>query len=370
MKKLLLIACLFISVSLFAQQTNKTLLVNGVQRSYIQFLPNGFNPQTEHLPTVLILHGINGTNTDMTAAGFNLIADTARIIVLYPQGVLNDWNMTSWNNGTLLGSTADDLGFMNQLMDSAILGYQGDPTRVYVTGFSMGSIMSYHVACHLNERVAAIGCMAGTMSTPDLTDCNTTYKTPVIHLHGTADGTVPYDSEPLPSLSLVPETINFWKNVHGCDASADSTRIPDIAADGITVDRLVYDNCDPVASLELWKLNNADHIYLQRPINDFTEGVEVWRFFRQWAHTNPAAAGLNDADADAFQVYPNPSTGILSIEAKGADRIQIYNAQGNLVHETDIQQGLNKVDLKDLGTGIFLIQSLQAPTRSHKIIVQ
>jgi len=371
MKHLLLFSVLFAACSLFAQQTSKTLLVNGVSRSYLQYLPNGFNPETEHLPTVIILHGLGSTNTVMSAAGFNLIADTARIIVFYPQGEVNtDWNVTSWNNGTLLSTAADDLGFMNQLMDSAILNYHGNPARVYVTGFSMGSIMSYHLACHLNERVAAIGCMAGTMSTPDLTDCNTTYKTPVIHLHGTADATVPYDSNPLPSLSLVPQTISFWRNVHGCDAASDSTRIPDIAADGITVDRLVYNNCDPVGSLELWKLNNADHVYLSRPANDFTEGVEVWRFMRQWTHSNPVAAGLNGLETDIFQVYPNPTSGIFSIEAKSADRIAIHNAQGQVVSQMDIQKGLNKADLSNFGSGIFLIRSEQTPNHSLKLVVQ
>lgn len=183
--------------------------VNGVVRNYQQYLPTGFDPANESPSLLIILHGLGGNSSQMVGAGFNLIADTARVVAIYPQGKPNQFGQNGWNNGTLLASNVDDLGFMNQLIDSAIVHYNVNPARVYFTGFSMGSIMSYHMACELNNRVAAIGCMAGTMATSDIQNCVPTYATPVIHLHGTADGTVPYDSNPLPSLSLVPETVSF-----------------------------------------------------------------------------------------------------------------------------------------------------------------
>lgn len=340
-----------------AQLSNKSVSIGGVNRTYKQYLPTVFNPQSESVSLVFILHGLGGTNADMVSAGFNFIADTARAIAIYPQGLQNQYGQNSWNNGTLLSSTANDIGFMNALIDSAILNYNVDPTRVYFTGFSMGSIMSYHMACALNDRVAAVGCMAGTMSTSDIQNCSPEYATPVIHLHGTADGTVPYDGSALPSLSLVDETVNFWRGVHGCDATADSTRLPDSAADNITVDRFVYDNCSPDGSVELWRFNGADHIYLYQPVNDITEMIEVWLFLNRWSHPSPAAAGVSSEEQIRLETSPNPSVGTFTVRSGAEAAFTVHSTGGQLILSGKLQKGETVLDLKEAPAGVYLLQA-------------
>jgi polyhydroxybutyrate depolymerase len=340
-----------------AQQTNRTVTVSGVTRNYIQYLPVGFDPQTEQLPVVIILHGLGGTNAQMVSAGFNNIADTARVIALYPQAKNNAYNQSAWNNGTLLGSTAADINFMHQLIDSAILTYNADPTRIYATGFSMGSIMSHHMACVMNNRIAAIGAMSGTMPTSDIQSCVPSYATPVIHLHGTADGTVPYDGTALPSLSLVPQTIAFWQNVHGCSASADSLRYSDLAADNITVDRFRYDNCNPTASLELWRFNGADHQFLYRPLNDINEMMEVWLFLRKWQHSNPATAGIQNATSIQLNAFPNPTEGAITITSSHATSFVVTDVMGHTIQNGSLSQGSTNIDLSLFPSGIYFLNA-------------
>lgn len=352
---LLLLVCVGTQLTASAQLTNKTLTVGSTTRSYKQYLPVGFNPQTEQIPLIIALHGLGGTSNDLVASGVNLIADTARFMVMFPQAMPNQFGQNAWNNTTLLSSTADDKSFMNQLIDSAILNYNADPSRIYFSGFSMGSIMSYHMACELNNRIAAIGCMAGTMPTSDIQNCVPTYATPVIHLHGTADGTVPYDSGALPTLSLVPETMAFWQDVHGCDVAADSTQFPNTANDNITVDRFVYNNCNPTGSLELYRFNGADHIYLYQPVNDITEIIEVWRFLRKWQHNNPTTAGLNEASMYSMKVYPNPSQGIFQIETQQAGTFSIYQLNGIEVKTVPVSKGNTTLDLSDLSNGLYIL---------------
>lgn len=358
MKQLYFLAIgLCISTFSIAQQTSKTVTVSGVTRNYIQYLPVGFNPQTEQLPVVIILHGLGGTNTQMVSAGFNAIADTARVIALYPQAKNNAYNQSAWNNGTLLSSTAADINFMHQLIDSAILTYNADPARIYATGFSMGSIMSHHMACVMNNRIAAIGAMSGTMPTSDIQTCVPAYATPVIHLHGTVDGTVPYDGTALPSLSLVPQTISFWQNVHGCSASADSLRYADLAADNITVDRFRYDNCNPSASLELLRFNGADHQFLYRPLNDINEMMEVWLFLRKWHHTNPATAGMSDLANNALTVFPNPTTGFITVTVEQPVSFALFDLLGNQLQTGSFSSGSNTLDLENTPTGIYFLKA-------------
>lgn len=357
MKLTLLSISIFLITSCFGQQTNETIDIGGTTRSYVQYLPTGFNPQTESLPVVFCLHGLGDVATNMANIGFNQMADTARFIVIYPQGVTNSWGQNSWNNATLLASTEDDISFFNQLMDSCILSMNADPTRIYSCGLSMGGIMSYHLACELNGRIAAIGSMSGTMATSDISTCVPAYKTPVIHFHGTADATVPYDSGALPSLSLVPETIDFWTNVHTCLTTADSTQIPDVAADGLTVDRFVYQGCDPLASVELWRINGGTHTYFYQPANDFTEAIEIWRFFYQWSNSNPTPAGIEVLQVEEFRIINNPVYTVLELEMENTMDLRVYSVTGELMKEVSVQPGINSIDCTDLKQGVYYLSN-------------
>lgn len=354
---------LFSLFASFAQLTDETLVVGGETRSYKLYVPQNFDVNTESPSMIIILHGLGGTNSNMVTAGFNYIADTARVIVVYPQALPNFLGQSAWNNGTLLGSSADDLGFMHLLINRGLTEFNVDASRVYATGFSMGSIMSHHLACNMNNRIAAIGTMAGTMSTSDIANCNTAYKTPVIHLHGTADPTVPYNSGALPSLSLVPETIEFWRGAHGCDQSADSTRLPDLAVDGITVDRFVYDNCDKAGALELWRLNGAVHEYLFQPQNDITEMIEVWLFLRKWQHSAPSTLYVPVNEMSHLEISPNPSSGVIRFQLGQSELVQVVDMKGSLVYQTTAEAGENTLNLDFLDKGVYLIQVGTTKTR-------
>lgn len=354
----------------FGQQTNESVIINGVTREYIQYLPVNFDSATESIPTVIILHGLGGTSSQMATSGFNLIADTARCIVFYPQGIPNFLGQNAWNNGTAASSTADDISLINYLMDESISNFNADITRQYVTGFSMGSIMSYHLACNLNDRIAAIGAMAGPMSTTDLNTCNPSYSTPIIHFHGTNDAVVPYNSNPLPSLSLVTETIEFWKNEKNCATTQDSTRITDSANDGLTTDRFVYNGCNADGSLEHWRINGGGHDYYSEPFNDFTHSVEVWLFLRKWSHPNPLVqtAFLNEDDLN-IHIFPNPTSEILNIELENQNLIssQLVSQDGKIV----ITENKNTISVNEVKSGIYyLIVQTDQFNFTKKIVVQ
>lgn len=356
-RSLLTVFLTLFSAAAFSQLTNKTINVGAVSRTYKQYLPVGFDPQNEQVSVVIALHGLGGNSSQMVSTGLNFIADTARIIAIYPQGLNNGFGQASWNNGAGFSSTADDLGFINQLIDSAVLNYNADPSRVYVCGFSMGSIMSYHLACTMNSRIAAIGCMSGTMADSDIATCTPTYVTPVIHFHGTVDATIPYEGSGLPTLSVVSETMTFWKNAHSCASTADSLRITDVASDGITIDRFRYDACSQLSALELWRLNGADHVYLYKPTNDIDEMIEAWLFMSRWSHNNPAAAGLNENSFTQLIVAPNPAKDRVEVESNVAANYTLVDLQGNLVQQGNLIAGKNELSVSGLKSGVYFLQT-------------
>lgn len=356
MKTTLLTLTLIIGSIVYGQQTNESIDIASVNRTYIQYLPSGFDPNTESLPVVFCLHGLGDNAANMANIGLNNMADLERFIPVFPQGLVNQYGQTSWNNGTLLSPNADDVSFIRELIGVMINDYNADYSRIYVCGFSMGGIMSYTLACELNEYIAAIASMSGNMSTNDYNNCAPVYKTPVIHFHGTADGTVPYDSGALPSLTLTPETIDFWKNQHTCANTSDSLRLPDTGSDNLTVDRFIYDNCTAPNSVEFWRINGGDHTYFYEPVSDFTEAIEIWRFFNQWQKSDASQASLFEDNKDDFKIYPNPAIKEMTIELNTSTKGKIVDINGKDLIHFELTSGENSIDISTLSSGIYFVQ--------------
>lgn len=335
---LLAFSICFLSAA-YGQFTNKTMMVGTASRAYRQYLPSGFNPSAEPgLPLIIAMHGLGDNYTNFSNVGFHYIADTARFLVVYPNGTLNAWSQNSWNNGTILSSTANDIGFLWQIIDTMKVKYNIDLAKVYVTGFSMGGIMSYRTLCGMPERIAALASVSGTMSSSDISTCDPGRAVPVMHLHGTADGTVPYTGG-LPSLSSVSETMAFWQDNNGCSDST-VTPLPNlVASDSITVDLIDYNMCGK--PVQLWRENNADHIWPYYPVNDITAVIEIWLFFRDKTHPSPSPLSVMESNARPTITLAQ-TQGAISIEAdhemleisicdvQGRNLVQLKGQLGNL----------------------------------------
>jgi polyhydroxybutyrate depolymerase len=303
MKKALLLLCIGISVLSNAQLTQESIEIEGLTRTYYRYLPTGYT-SSENLPVVVVLHGLGDVASNMANAGFNTIADTARFIPVYLQGEPNSFSQNSWNNGTLLASTTNDVLFISEVIDKLEDSLDVDLSRVYCTGFSMGSIMSYKVASELSDRIAAIACFAGTMSDEEISAATPVHAVPRLHVHGTADATVPYDGSPLPSLSLVDATMTKNKALNGWAGDSTIYNLTDNVSDGITIEKIVY-NC--TTPLEHWKMTGADHIWPYQPANDTSAIFIAWYWFSQHQHANPSTADIATEISPAkIQVSPNP----------------------------------------------------------------
>jgi len=336
-----------------AQQTYETIDINGETREYYQYLPTGYDANTEELPLLFVLHGIGGTALATAGYGMNQLADNERFIPVYLQGANNLFGQSSWNNGTGLESDAEDLAFISILLDSI----NNDPnvdinmSRVYMTGISMGSIMTYNACRYMSDRIAAVVCHIGTMSTEDLTNFTPEYPVPTLHKHGTNDGTVPYAGTALPSLSLVQETIDQLKISNGFQGDSTIIPLPDNASDGITIDKIVY-NC--TTPLELWRMNNADHILLFEPANDTNSTEVTWEFLKQHTHPNPSTATLKEDVQTQARIYPNPANTEINLINHGDFKsYQILGMDGRIMLESTQTSG--QIDIQDIDAGTYIL---------------
>ncbi len=157
-----------------------TINVGGLDRGYRLYKPAGLPPSA---PLVVMPHGALASATQAERAyGWDELADTAKFVVAYPDGLHRTWN-----------------------------------AKVYATGISNGGIMSYTLACNTGV-FAAIGPDAATQLDP----CPSPHPTSVLHIHGTADRLVPYNGGQGWSVINGPpvaEVNAFWRNVDRCGAS-------------------------------------------------------------------------------------------------------------------------------------------------------
>lgn len=325
-----------------------SFMYDGIERSYIVYVPE--ISKEANNPMVINMHGL-GSNAiqQQFYSQFDLVADTAGAIIVYPNGVDNQWNIYS-DNGV------DDVGFISALIDTMAANYSIDLNRVYATGMSMGGFMSHRLACQLNNRIAAIGPVAGTLAYPF---CAPERAVPVCHIHGTADETVPY--------ALVPPTIAFWDGINGC---ADSVVIdlPDIDPnDQSTVTLTTYSPCDDNVEILLYTINDGGHTWPGAPINigvtnyDIHASAEVWNFFTQY--TLPDWVAINDRPISiaGLNVYPNPISQNAVIEVPNSTNnnwvLNIMDFSGRVIRQETAQSGSKFAFMRNsLKSGIYIFE--------------
>lgn len=64
---------------------------------------------------------------------------------------------------------------------------------------------------------------------------------------------------------------------------------------------------------------------------------------------------VNETAANAFNIYPNPTTGMVTVEGENINVVSIYNAAGQLVNIVRANGSNVNVDLSVYGTGVYFL---------------
>lgn len=343
---------------------NGTLDHDSLSREYILYIPATYNPATPS-PLVLSFHGYtSNAQANYIYTRFYAIADTAGFILIHPQGTLlngvSHWNVGGWT----LGSTVDDVGFVSTLLDTISSSYNIDQDRVFSTGMSNGGYMSFLLACQLSNRIAAVASVTGSMTPQTYNNCNPQHPTPVLQIHGTADGTVPYEGDSLWTKSIN-DVLEYWVNYNNCNSTPSVSNVPDInTADGSTVDHIVYGEGDNCVSTEHFKVFNGDHDWPGVWGNmDIDASVEVWKFFAEYDINGLIGCGAttiaeNVIEQKEIQVFPNPASESITIVMDVPESLDyyIYSATGAQVLSGMVDTNNKKIDISELNPGIYFLR--------------
>jgi predicted peptidase len=128
---------------------NGTAELNGRKMPYVVYVPRSYAPDKQW-PVILFMHGAGEQGTDglrQTAVGIgpHIIWNSRRFpcLVVMPQTSSGTWTGTS-----------GDLAL--RALDDVVAKYNGDRSRLYLTGLSLGGNGTWALAAKYPERFAAL----------------------------------------------------------------------------------------------------------------------------------------------------------------------------------------------------------------------
>jgi polyhydroxybutyrate depolymerase len=201
----------------------RTITSGGTVRAYLVHLPLGYSRALQY-PLVLNFHGHGNTAAHQEqSTGFSVLANHMHFIVAYPQGIIGPDLRTGWASGGPNKPRSDDVLFVSDLITSLQRAFCVNPGRIYATGFSNGGGMTSVLACRLAGRIAAFASVSGSYFIPD-GGCFPDRPVPFLEFHGTGDGTVPYDGNPITGLIGAMQWVRAWAVRDDC-ADETTTRL-------------------------------------------------------------------------------------------------------------------------------------------------
>lgn len=255
-------------------QTRMGTEAAGLERTFRLTVPEA--DVGERLPVLFAFHGGGGSGQpfpDQEAF------DKTGAIVVYPNGVHigdneGDWLLNTGNTG------GEDVAFVETLLDGLEARYCIDTDRIYATGYSLGSMYTYEVACQLNSRFAAVASFAGTMPT-NPTSCELTDPIAVMHVHGDEDEIIAYDTawdwkswDAVGTMQDIPSLITYWGDKLSCSGVSQ--------AETRSGEHTVHSGCDGDVRVEHHRLVDAGHWWPDSIAEESTVDV-IWGFLSDFS---------------------------------------------------------------------------------------
>jgi len=223
---------------------NNIMYVDGVPRTYHLHIPSGIDFSSESI-LLLNLHGATGNADEARSkTGLDQVSDQEKFIVAYPESLNDQWN--DGRDPTPTIAAIDDTGFISALISKLTVALNIDTKRVFLSGFSNGSVFSHRFACEHADMITAIAAVSGPMALNTYNVCSPSEPVSVLMFHGRNDPFVPWSGGEISLFGgiviSVDDNYNYWTGFNACPGSPDTTAVPNTVADGTTVTRIAFDD--------------------------------------------------------------------------------------------------------------------------------
>ena len=235
----------------------ETIMVGGQQRSYIKYVPSNLGAKR---PLLISCHGMNqDANYQKNMLDIASVADTAKFVTVFPEGIDKGWDI----------SGDRDINFVLSLIDEMVTKHDIDRNRVYLSGFSMGGMFTYHAMNKIADKIAAFAPISG-YPMGGTTASASVRPIPIIHTHGTSDDVVVF--------SGVQGALNAWINHNACPSTPQVvTNYRGAAA----ITRRTWGPGNNNVEVVLMELSGKGHWIS----NDYgvKTGDEIWKFCKRFS---------------------------------------------------------------------------------------
>jgi len=310
-----------------AQETKEKVMVDDTERTYLLRLPKGYDPAQKYPVVILLHGMNQDTDDMERLTRFNELADKDAIIAIYPSALRGRWNigvtppprqspMMSPGRGGRRGGyggggypgggggypggsggypgggggypgggggypsggqqggqrrddeankppPADDIDFLNQMLDQVAIKVSVDPLRVYATGLSEGGFMAMRVGCAMADRIAAIAPVGAAM--PKSMICLPSRPVPVVMINGTADPVVPHGGGTEHNLQLpvisVDDSAKAWARIDRCSEKPSQSKLPPHEKGGMETKVETYDGCHENAQVVSYSVKGGGNTW-------------------------------------------------------------------------------------------------------------
>ena len=211
----------------------------------------------ENSPLLISCHGMDqDPNYQQSNTHWEAVADTAGFVVVYPRGG------TGYNTWDISGDK--DTKWIVEIINKMAEEYDIDTKRVYLSGFSMGGMLTYHAMSKIADKIAAF---APTSGTNVMGASKAQRPVPIIHPHGTNDDVLNY--------SQVEGFIKNYRDQFNCPAQAQEEKnYPNAENSGATM--YTWGPCDRGVYIKHLKLPGRGHSPSKADVSD------IWNFVKQW----------------------------------------------------------------------------------------
>ena len=258
LRVLITVFCVFLFTSNLKAQL-EDIKVGSTTRKMLVYAPSGIK---ENSPLLLSLHGLNqDIYYQQNQTKWETLADANNFVLVYPAGINNSWDL----------SGTSDTDFILAIIDEMFKRYGIDRDRVYLSGFSMGGMMTYHAMNVIADKIAAFAPVSGyLMGGPNT---NSSRPIPIIHTHGSADDVVPF--------SGVQTCLNAWITRDKCPKTAVVTKPYPANKPNSSGTKYYWGRGTDNVEIVLMRIEGAGHWHSIDP-NGINTSLEIWNFCKNY----------------------------------------------------------------------------------------
>ena len=252
------------------------ITVGGQSRSYLVYAPKDLG---ENRPLFIFCHGsgqdanymlntqFRDTQNPERKISIEAVCDTAKFVILFPNGINNQWD---------IGGDRD-INLVKALIDKMATQYKIDRNRVYLGGFSMGGMFTYHAMNKIPDLIAAFVPVSGYPMGGATANANVR-PLPILHIHGTGDDVCVF--------SGVQPALNVWIRHNGCPTTAKTVN----NYNGFNAKMHTWAPGNDGVEVKLLELAGKGHWVCKEP--QVYTGKEMWNFCRNYSlnRTKPSVS--------------------------------------------------------------------------------